>query len=147
MLQDTVRHPDLNGRVAVITGGGRGIGRGIAEELACAGAGIVVNYRKDAIAAAETVESIEAAGGVAVAVQASMSETEAVDVLAEQALAAFGYVDIIVNNAASRAAATPSPTLTPPRSRAFWRPTQKAPTGSRTCSFPRCAHGHAVTSW
>lgn len=89
----------LRGRVAVVTGAGRGIGRGIAQELAAHGAQVVVNYRRDEVAAADTVAAIAAAGGEAVAVQASMSEREGVDLLAAAALDAFGHVDIIVNNA------------------------------------------------
>jgi NAD(P)-dependent dehydrogenase (short-subunit alcohol dehydrogenase family) len=89
----------LEGRVAIVTGAGRGIGRGIAEELAAAGAAVVVNYRRDEEAAAETVTAIEAAGGRAVAAQASLGELEGADALAEAALAAFGFVDIIVHNA------------------------------------------------
>ena len=89
----------LRDRVAVVTGGGRGIGRGIARELAAHGARVVVNYRRDADAAAETIAAITAAGGQAVAVQASMSERDGVDLLAAAALEAYGHVDIIVNNA------------------------------------------------
>jgi NAD(P)-dependent dehydrogenase (short-subunit alcohol dehydrogenase family) len=89
----------LAGRVAIVTGAGRGIGRGIAEELAAAGAAVVVNYRRDEEAAAEVVRTIESAGGRAVAVQASLSELDGADALAEAALSAFGFVDIIVHNA------------------------------------------------
>jgi len=89
----------LQGRVAIVTGAGRGIGRGIAEGLAADGAAVVVNYRRDEEAAAEAVAAIEAAGGRALAVQASMSELEGVDALADAALEAFGHVDIVVNNA------------------------------------------------
>ncbi len=89
----------LAGRVAIVTGAGRGIGRGIAEDLAAAGAAVVVNYRRDEEAAAEVVRTIESAGGRAVAVQASLSELDGADALAEAALSAFGFVDIIVHNA------------------------------------------------
>ncbi len=89
----------LAGRVAVVTGAGRGIGRGIAEELAAAGAAVVVNYRRDEAAASETVAAIQAAGGRALAVQASLSELDGADRLADAALSAFGFVDIIVHNA------------------------------------------------
>lgn len=89
----------LNGRVALVTGGSRGIGRGIALELAAAGAGVAVNYRRDADAADEVVRAITGAGGRAVALQASVSELEEVDRLADAALAEFGFVDILVANA------------------------------------------------
>ncbi|HET6507031.1 MAG TPA: SDR family oxidoreductase [Baekduia sp.] len=89
----------LAGRVALVTGAGRGIGRGIALELAAHGAAVVVNYRRDADAAAEVVETIAAGGGRATAVQASISEQEEVDRLADEALAAYGGVDLLVANA------------------------------------------------
>jgi 3-oxoacyl-[acyl-carrier protein] reductase len=87
---------ELAGRVALVTGASRGIGRGIALELAAAGASVVVNYRRDAEAADEVVAQ---AGNGAIAVQASMSDPEDVDRLADQALAAFAAVDILVANA------------------------------------------------
>ena len=89
----------LDGRAAIVTGGSRGIGRGIVMELAAAGAAVVVNYRKDEESAQETVAAIEAAGGRATAVRASMSDLDEVDALADAALEAFGFIDIVVNNA------------------------------------------------
>jgi 3-oxoacyl-[acyl-carrier protein] reductase len=96
----------LEGRVALITGASRGIGRGIALELASAGAAIVVNYHRKEEAAAEVVARIESGGGRAVAVAGSMAVPEEVDALAEAAIDAFGHVDAIVANAgvASRGA-------------------------------------------
>jgi 3-oxoacyl-[acyl-carrier protein] reductase len=91
--------PDLAGRVALVTGGGRGIGRGIVLELAAAGAAVAVNYRRDAEAAEAVVAEIVAAGGRAIAIQASISEQAEVDRLADAALAEFGFVDILVANA------------------------------------------------
>jgi 3-oxoacyl-[acyl-carrier protein] reductase len=89
----------LAGRVALVTGASRGIGRGIALELAAAGAAVAVNYRRDADAARETVEAIEASGGRAVSLAASVAEPEQIDALARQALETFGHVDILVHNA------------------------------------------------
>lgn len=89
----------LDGRVALVTGGSRGIGRGISELLGQAGAAVVVNYRRDEQAAEETVAAIRGAGSEAVAIQASVSELDEVDRLADAALEAFGRVDIVVSNA------------------------------------------------
>jgi len=90
---------ELKGRVALVTGGGRGIGRGIAVELAASGAAVLVNYRRDAEAAAETVAAIRAAGGRAEALQGSVSAPEDVDRLAAAAAEPFGVVDLLVANA------------------------------------------------
>ena len=89
----------LAGRVALVTGAGRGIGRGIAVELAAAGARVGINYRRDEEAAREAVAEIEAAGGYAVALAASVADTEGVDALAEAAVAALGPIDLLVCNA------------------------------------------------
>lgn len=82
-----------------MTGAGRGIGRGIALELAAAGAAVGVNYRRDEEAARETIAAIDAGGGIAVALQASVSDIEAVDALAAAATAELGGVDLLVCNA------------------------------------------------
>ncbi|HWF52831.1 MAG TPA: SDR family oxidoreductase [Solirubrobacteraceae bacterium] len=89
----------LAGRAAIVTGASRGIGRGIALELGASGASVAVGFRRDTRAASETVSAIRAAGGRAIAVQASMSDPGDVDALAEAALSEFGYVDIVVNSA------------------------------------------------
>jgi meso-butanediol dehydrogenase/(S,S)-butanediol dehydrogenase/diacetyl reductase len=89
----------LAGRVAVITGGGSGIGRATAERFAREGARVVV---ADLIGerAEETVAQIAAAGGEALAVAADVTDAAAVEAMAERALATYGQVDILVNNAA-----------------------------------------------
>ncbi len=86
-------------RVALVTGGSRGIGRAIAERLAESGHRIVVNYSSNQEAAEEVVSGIESSGGSALAVQADVSVRDDVDALFESAIAAFGPVEILVNNA------------------------------------------------
>lgn len=89
----------LAGRVAIVTGASRGIGRAVAERFAANGAAVVVNYTQGAKNALAVVAGIEAAGGSAIAVQADVSRSADVRGLVEQALARFGRVDILVNNA------------------------------------------------
>ncbi len=89
----------LDGRVALVTGGGRGIGRGISELLAANGATVAVNYRRDAESAEETVHTIRASGGAAVAYQASVDDAEADRSMVESIIADFGHIDILVCNA------------------------------------------------
>jgi 3-oxoacyl-[acyl-carrier protein] reductase len=90
---------ELDGRVALVTGAGRGIGRAIAVSLAADGAAVIINYRRDREAADAAVAEIEAAGGRAVAIAASVGEVAEVDALADAALEAFGPIDILVHNA------------------------------------------------
>ncbi len=94
-----VTHHSFAGRVALVTGGSRGIGRAIAERLGSGGAAVVVNYRADAAAAEAVVSAIRAAGGQAVAVAADVAQAEDVDRLVEATTSAFGRLDILVNNA------------------------------------------------
>ena len=90
---------DLQGRVAVVTGGSRGIGAAIARGLAGAGASVLVNYQSNGEAAGKVVAEIEAAGGKALAIQADVSQAEQASALLKAAADAFGRVDILVNNA------------------------------------------------
>lgn len=90
---------ELEGRVAIVTGGGRGIGRGISLGLAEDGADVVVNYRKDAQAAAEVVAEIEAMGRRAVAIAASVADFDDCRRLVAESVEAMGQLDILVLNA------------------------------------------------
>jgi len=90
---------ELNGRVAVVTGSSRGIGRGIAVKLASVGAKIVVNYCSNKEAAEETLHLIREAGGEAIALQADVSIFADCQRLIWGALDHFGRLDILVNNA------------------------------------------------
>lgn len=89
----------LNGKVAVVTGGSKGIGRAISIRLAGMGAGVVVNYGSGAKQADETVCEIEDNDGVAIAVQADMRRAQEVATLFERTDNKFGRLDILVNNA------------------------------------------------
>jgi 3-oxoacyl-[acyl-carrier protein] reductase len=89
----------LDGRVAVVTGGSRGIGRGIVLELARQGATIVVNYNSSPDAAQEVVNLITSNGGKASAVQADVANLEQATALIKAATDAYGQLDILVNNA------------------------------------------------
>jgi len=90
---------DLTGKVALVTGGSRGIGRAIALELARRGARVVVNYRASSQAAADVVDSIQSAGGEAMAIQADAGDHEQAQGLIKRAVDACGRLDILVNNA------------------------------------------------
>ena len=89
----------LEGRVALVTGGGRGIGKAISLALAADGATIAVNYRRDEEAAKETVAQIENAGGKAKAYSASVEDWDQDVAMVEQIINDFGHIDILINNA------------------------------------------------
>jgi 3-oxoacyl-[acyl-carrier protein] reductase len=89
----------LQGKVALVTGASRGIGRAIALELARQGAKIAVNYAGSEAKANEVVEEIKNMGGEAFAIQADVSDAQAVDRMIKTVLERFGRVDILVNNA------------------------------------------------
>lgn len=90
---------DLNGKVAVITGGGRGIGKAIAITLSKKGAKIVVNYSSGVDSADRVVKEIEGMGGTAIKVKADVSQQPEVHSMFQTVLKHFGRVDVLVNNA------------------------------------------------
>src|SRR5882762_10431985 len=89
----------LQGKVAIVTGAGTGIGQAIAVAFAREGVSVTVDYVGDASAAAETMGKIDSIGGKALAVAADVSRPEEVQGLMQKTLAAFGRLDIVVNNA------------------------------------------------
>lgn len=90
---------DLSGKVAVVTGGSRGIGRAVALRLAQDGAAVAVNYRADRAAADAVVAELTGQGSRAVAIRADVSDPEQTGVLMDQAATALGGLDILVSNA------------------------------------------------
>jgi 3-oxoacyl-[acyl-carrier protein] reductase len=89
----------LAGQVALVTGGGRGLGRGIAEGFGAEGANVVVNYMKDSASAEAVVAKIKAAGADAIAVQADVGDEKSVRGMIDACIKKFGRLDILVNNA------------------------------------------------
>jgi len=89
----------LEGKIALVTGGSRGIGAAIAKRLAADGASVAITFAKDAGAASAVVKAIELDGGKAVAIQADAADVEAVKSAVEKTVATFGQLDVLVNNA------------------------------------------------
>lgn len=90
---------DLTGKVALVTGASRGLGKAIAQRYARLGASVVVNYASNEAAALHVVEAIEAEGGRAVAMQADVSSLVDIDRLFANTIDTFGHLDIVVANA------------------------------------------------
>jgi 3-oxoacyl-[acyl-carrier protein] reductase len=92
---------DLKGKVAIVTGASKGIGAGIAKNLAAAGAAVAVNYASSREGAERVVADIKVSGGKTIAVKGDVAKSADVRRLFEETRSAFGRVDVLVNNSST----------------------------------------------
>jgi 3-oxoacyl-[acyl-carrier protein] reductase len=111
----------LDGRVALVTGGSRGIGRGIVLTLAREGADVAINYHSNAAAAEEVAQQVRALGRRAALLQGDVADREACETMAGQAIEQLGYVDLFVHNAGIGATAVGRPIVTETKPEDFRR--------------------------
>ncbi|MDQ3065748.1 MAG: SDR family oxidoreductase [Actinomycetota bacterium] len=155
MMLATVQTVPWEEMVAVVTGGGRGIGAAVSRAFGEKGARVVVNYRERPEAAEEVVAAIVAGGGESIAVQADVSTKEGASALAQAALERFGRVDILVNNATPSIDRKPLLELEWDEVDRYWQTyvqstftlTQELVPGMRERGFGRIVHVLTTAMW